>query len=160
MCYLCTCTSLPARKRCTRTGVLFLLHHEEGSKRTKAEQEEWLEIFSWERFHTDMHVKSIKMLIILLLTVLTSLLKGWKMFFPPPHSAKKGCVITDYLARSVSKAVSVCVTGKHRHIPHQLCASNPAHDLPMRNTSVNWVVGKIISTVLETIQNNKESPSK
>lgn len=157
--YLCICTSVLARKRCKRTGVLVLApswwREQEDEGRTRGVARD----LSCRRFHTDVHVQSIKMLIILLSTVLASLLKGWKMFFPP-HSATKGHVITDYLAGSLSKAVSVCVTGKNRQIPHQLCKSNPAHDLPMTNTSVNWVVGKIISTVLETIQNNKESPSK
>lgn len=154
---ICAYVHLYQQGKVVREQVCYsLLHHDEGSKRTKAEQEEWLETFSRRK---DVHVQSIKMLIILLSTVLASLLKGWKMFFPP-HSARKGHVITDYLARSLSKVVSVCVTGKHRCIPHQLCMSNPAHDLPMRNTSVNWVVGKITITVLETIQNNKESPSK
>lgn len=125
MCF-CAYVHLYQQGKGVREQVCYsLFHHDEGSKRTKAEQEEWLETFSCRRFHTDVHVQSIKMLIILLSTVLASHLKGWKMFFPP-HFARKGHVITDSLASSLSKVVSVCVTGSTDAF-HISCACQIQH---------------------------------
>lgn len=54
----------------------------------------------------------MEMFIILLLVLLTSLLKSWRILVPPTCPAKNGHFITNYPKRFAFQAVSFCVTGE------------------------------------------------
>lgn len=95
----------------------------------------------------------MKMFTILFSISVPSFLKSSRIFVPPIHPAKNSHFITNYQKRFAFETVSFCVTREVHHerdyILRKWCSSNLAYALPTKNTSINWLVFKIICRALE-----------